>query len=199
MRKVIASIYATLDGVVEAPGEDGWSIPYFDEEAQSFAYGQLFASDALLLGRVTYEGFAQAWPKMTDEEGFADRMNSLPKFVMSRTLDRADWNNSTVIRGGLAEEVARLKQQPGQDILVYGSGQLVKGLIHEELLDELRLWVHPVVQGRGRRLFDDGLATTLKLADVKPLRSGVVILAYQPAETAVAAGVHDNGASSTRA
>src|SRR4051794_2682910 len=123
-------MYVTLDGVTEDPGgaEDfehgGWSMRVFDEEAAKYAYDQLFASDALLLGRVTYQGFAAAWPSMTDEAGFADRMNSLPKFVVSTTLEEVEWNNSSLIKENVAEEVAKLKQQPGQDILIYGSGEL---------------------------------------------------------------------------
>jgi dihydrofolate reductase len=181
MRKVIASIFSTLDGVVERPGEDGWTGPYFNDEAARYAYDLLFAGDALLLGRVTYEGFAQAWPSMKDDAGFADRMNSLPKHVVSTTLRSAEWNNSTIVDGDVAAEVTRLKQEPGQDILVYGSGKLVNSLIALGLLDELRLWVFPVVRGRGKRLFQEGSSATLELADVSSFGSGVVILAYRPA------------------
>ncbi len=126
MRKVVVSTYVTLDGVMEDPGgaegfeHGGWSMRFFDEDAAKYAFDQLFASDALLLGRVTYQGFAAAWPSMTDEVGFADRMNSLPKFVVSKTLDEVEWNNSRLIKENVAEEVSKLKQQPGQDILMYG-------------------------------------------------------------------------------
>src|SRR5947209_18074307 len=131
MRKVIVSEYVTLDGVMEDPGggegtkHGGWSFQFWSEEAAKFKFDELFASDALLLGRVTYQGFAKAWPSMTDEQGFADRMNSLPKFVVSTTLQEVAWNNSRLIKENVVEEVSRLKQQPGKDILVGGSGQLV--------------------------------------------------------------------------
>ena len=188
MRKVILSIYVTLDGVMEDPGgaeefeHGGWSIQFFDQEAAKYAFDQLFASDALLLGRVTYEEFAAAWPSMTDEAGFAERMNSLPKFVVSTTLEEAEWNNSTLIKDNVAEEVSKLKQHPGQDILIYGSGNLVHALMQHHLIDEFRLWVHPIVLGGGKRLFRDGGDTTvLRLVDSKTFRSGVVVLSYQPA------------------
>jgi dihydrofolate reductase len=131
MRKIIVSEYVTLDGVMEDPGgaegfkHGGWSFEFWNEEAAKFKFDEFFASGALLLGRVTYQGFAKAWPSMTDEAGFSDRMNSLPKFVVSTTLEKAEWNNSTLIKGNIPEEVSRLKQQPGQDILVAGSGTLV--------------------------------------------------------------------------
>ncbi len=188
MRKVVLSMYVTLDGVMEDPGgaegfeHGGWSMQFFDEDAAIYAREQLFASDALLLGRVTYQGFAAAWPSMTDEAGFADRMNSLPKYVVSTTLDEAEWNNSTLIKENVAEEVAKLKQQPGQDILIYGSGGLVHTLMQYDLIDEFRLWVHPVVLGSGKRLFGDGSDTTLlRLVGTKTFGSGVVVLSYQPA------------------
>ena len=188
MRKVVLSMYETLDGVVEDPGgvegfeHGGWSFRFWNEEAADYARDQLLASDALLLGRVTYQGFASAWPSMKDEAGFADRMNSLPKYVASRTLDEVEWNNATLIKGDVAEEVARLKQEPGQDILIYGSGELVHTLMKHDLIDEYRLWVHPVVLGSGRRLFGDGTDTTaLRLVGTETFSSGVVVLSYQPA------------------
>jgi dihydrofolate reductase len=177
VRKLVTSVYVTLDGVMEDPR---WSFPFWSDEAAKFAYDQLFASDALLLGRVTYEGFASAWPGQTDEQGFADRMNSLPKYVVSTTLEEATWNNSTLIKGNVAEEVTRLKQQPGQNLLIYGSADLTRTLMRHDLIDEYRIWVHPVVQGSGKRLFGEGIEKTLRLADAKPLDSGVVILSYQP-------------------
>lgn len=188
MRKVIASEYVSLDGVMEDPGgseefeHGGWSLQFFDEEAAKYAYDQLFASDALLLGRVTYQAFADAWPSMTDEVGFADRMNSLPKFAVSKTLEEVEWNNSSLIKENVAEEVSKLKQQPGQNILIYGSSELVNTLMQHDLIDEYRLWVHPVVLGSGKRLFrDDGSDTkVLRLVDAKTFGSGVVVLSYQP-------------------
>ncbi len=150
MRKVIVSEYVTLDGVMEDPGggekskHGGWSFKFWNEEAAKYKYDELFASDALLLGRVTYQGFAKAWPSMTDEQGFADRMNSLPKYVVSTTLKQLEWNNSRLIKGNIPEEVNRLKQQPCQDILVAGNCELVHTLMQHDLIDEYRLTVHPL-------------------------------------------------------
>lgn len=124
MRKIIATEYVTLDGVFEEPGN--WSGPFFNDEAGKFKNDELFACDALLLGRLTYDGFAAAWPTMTDTGEFGERMNGIPKYVVSTTMDRAEWNNSTVIKENAAAEVAKLKQQPGQDILLAGSGQLLR-------------------------------------------------------------------------
>src|SRR5256886_13449202 len=135
---------------------------------------ELKASDALLLGRVTYEGFAKAWPSRKDDVGFADRMNSMPKYVVSTTLNKVDWNNSRLIKGNIAEEVKELKQQPGNDILVYGSGKLVNRPLHDDFVDELRLMVHPVVLGSGKRLFDNTAGTMkgFKLPGPKRFPSG---------------------------
>lgn len=180
MRKVVLSEFLTLDGVMEAPNE--WSFPFWNEEAGQFKFDELFASDALLLGRVTYEGFAAAWPSMTDEQGFADRMNSLPKYVASRALEEATWN-ATVIKGDVANAVAQLKQEPGQDILIYGSADLVHTLMQHGLIDEYRLMIYPVIVGKGKRLFKGGIdSITLKLVDTKTTGMGVVILTYQPAD-----------------
>ena len=186
MRKVIVSEFVTLEGVMEDPGgaekfkHGGWTWPYWNNEIGKFKLDELFASDALLLGRVTYQGFAAAWPSRTDKEGFADRMNSLPKFVVSATLDKAEWNNSKLIRGNVAEEVSRLKQQPGQDILIAGSGALVRTLMRHDLIDEYRLLVYPVVVGSGKRLFE-GLNERLNLKHIsaRTFSSGVVALCYQ--------------------
>jgi len=191
MRKVVASIFVTLDGVVQDPGGaegfelGGWSFKYSgrSEEESTHAGDLLRASDALLLGRVTYEGFAKAWPSMTGGGWYADRMNALPKYVVSSTLDKAEWNNSTIIRGDLTEEVARLKNQAGQNLLVFGSGELVSGLLQQHLLDELRLLVYPVILGRGKRLFQEGPPIALTVADTMAFSSGVVLLTYHPATT----------------
>jgi dihydrofolate reductase len=177
MRRIILSMYVSLDGVMEEPA---WTMPYWNEEIAKFKFDELFASDALLLGRVTYQGFAKAWPSMTDEEGFADRMNSLPKYVASRTLEEAEWN-ARLIKENIAEEVSRLKQQPGQDLLIYGSGDFVHTLMQHDLIDEYRLLVYPVVLGSGKHLFRDGGNTPLKLVETKVFSSGVVLLCYQPA------------------
>lgn len=192
MRRVVVTEYVTLDGVMEDPGggdgttHGGWSFQFWSEEAGKFKFDELFASDALLLGRVTYEGFAKAWPSRTDEAGFADRMNSLPKFVVSKTLEKVEWNNSKLIKGNIAEEVYKLKQQPGQDILVCGSGQLVHTLMQHDLIDEYRIMVHPVVLGSGKRLIKDGSEMkVLRLVDTKIFGSGIVVLYYQPADREV--------------
>jgi dihydrofolate reductase len=181
MRKVVVTEYVTLDGVMEEPGT--WSFQFWNEEAAQFKFDELFASDALLLGRVTYQGFAAAWPSMTDEQGFADRMNNLPKYVVSTTLEAVEWNNSTLIKENIPEEVSKLKQQSGQDILIGGSGELVRTLMQRDLIDEYRFMVHPIVLGSGKRLFRDGSdPTTLRLVDTRTTSTGVVILTYQPAE-----------------
>jgi len=186
MRKVVVNAYVSLDGVVEDPGgaekfeHGGWHNPYFNGEIQQFQIDGLFGSDALLLGRITYQGFADAWPSITDEQGFADRMNSLPKYVVSTTLNRVEWNNSQLIKGNIAEEVSKLKRKPGQDILVYGSPRLVQTLMQHNLVDEYSLLVFPVILGSGKRLFQDGSMATLKLVDTKTFSSGVVALSYQP-------------------
>jgi len=181
MRKVIASEYVTLDGVMEEPGK--WSFQFWNEDTAKFKYDELFASDALLLGRVTYEGFAQAWPTMTGTGEFGERMNSLPKYVVSTTLTTVEWNNSQLINGNVAEEIAKLKQQPGMDILLAGSGQLLNTLMDHDLIDEYRFMVYPVVLGSGKRLFQDRSDTkVLRLVETKTYSSGVVILTYQPAQ-----------------
>jgi len=152
----------------------------FDEEGGKFKHDELFASDALLLGRVTYQGFAEAWPSRTEGD-YAQRINSMPKFVASKTLEETEWN-ATLIKDNVAEEVGRLKQLPGQDILVFGSGQLVDTLAQHHLVDEYRIWVDPILVGSGRRLFKEGSeATVLKLVEAKKFPSGVVVLTYQPA------------------
>jgi len=174
MRKVIVSEFVTLDGVMEAP--DQWQFPFWNDETGKFKLDELFASDALLLGRVTYQEFAAAWPSMTDEEGFADRMNNLPKFVVSTTLKEVKWNNSRLIKGNIAREVSKLKQQPGQDILIPGGAELVHSLRQQDLIDEYRLLVYPLVLGSGKRLFKDGSNATLKLVKTKPIGADVVLL-----------------------
>lgn len=179
-RNLIVSEFLTLDGVMEAPEE--WTYQFFSEEQQDYKHDELFASDALLLGRETYESFAGAWPDRTDETGFADRMNSLPKYVVSTSLETAEWNNSTIIDGDIAEEVAELKQESGQDILVNGSGELVDLLVEKNLVDEYRLMVHPVIQGIGKRLFEGASEpTTMNLVQTEMFSSGVVVLTYEPA------------------
>ena len=188
MARLVVSQFVTVDGVMEDPGgaegfdRGGWAFQ-FDRgaEGDKFKLDEVMASDALLLGRVTYEGFAAAWPSRTG--AFADKFNGMPKFVVSTTLEGAQWNNSTVIKGDVAEEVATLKQRPGGDILVNGSATLVRTLAEHGLVDEYRLMVFPVALGRGKRLFEDvSDSTALRLVDTKQVGSdGVLILIYQPA------------------
>jgi dihydrofolate reductase len=187
MSKVVVSQFVTVDGVIEDPGgaegfeRGGWAFQ-FDrgEEGNRFKLEEVMAADALLLGRVTYEGFAAAWPSRTGE--FADKFNGMRKFVVSTSLGEPEWQNTTVIRGDLAEEVARLKSEAGGDILVNGSVRLVDGLIEHDLVDEYRLMVFPVVLGAGKRLFGDHSAPkALRLTDSKPVGSdGVMIVIYEP-------------------
>jgi dihydrofolate reductase len=187
MRKLVVSEYVTVDGVIEDPGgaekftHGGWTMPYWNDEIGKFKFDELFASDALLLGRVTYQGFAAAWPSMTDEAGFADRMNNIPKYVVSKTLNEVKWKNSRLIKENIADEVSRLKQQSGRDILIYGSAALVQSLRKNDLIDEYQLLVYPVALGSGKRLF--GGHSNLKLVGTKTFSSGVVALHYQPERT----------------
>jgi dihydrofolate reductase len=190
MRRIVVSQFVTVDGVMEGPGNhpefdrSGWAF-WFDrgDEGNRFKLDEVLAADALLLGRVTYEGFAAAWPKATDAVGFADKMNSMPKYVVSTTLSKPEWSNTTVLRGNVIDEVAGLKRQPGGDILVNGSARLVNTLAAHDLIDEYRLMVFPVVLGAGRRLFDDtSHATALRLVQAQPVGpDGVVVLTYRPA------------------
>ena len=188
MRKLVVSEFVTLDGVMEGPGpidpfpQAGWSMPYGGPETGKLKLDELFASDALLLGRVTYEGFAAAWPGRTDEMGFADRMNGIPKYVVSTTLASGSWNNSHIIRDGAVEAIQALKEQPGQDILVAGSGALIQTLMAHSLVDEYRLLVYPVVLGSGKRLFKDGAEATLTLIEAHSFPGGVALLRYAPAK-----------------
>jgi dihydrofolate reductase len=180
MRKVINSTYVSLDGVVTKPQE--WTFGFRDDAASQFANEQLMACDALLMGRRTYELFSGVWPTRKDAGGMADKMNSMPKHVASRTLKETTWN-ATIIQGDLAEAVDMLKQAPGKDIMQYGYGPVTRAVIEHGLLDELRLWLHPILVGKGE--LDDLLmgpkaTATLKLADVKRYDSGLLILTYQP-------------------
>jgi dihydrofolate reductase len=186
MSKLVVTEFLTLDGVMEDPGgaegfdRGGWSFKFPDPEGMKFKLDEQLEADAMLLGRVTYEGFAEAWPSRTDEAGFADKMNSMPKYVVSTTLTEADWTNSTVISGDLATEVAKLKQRH-EVVLVAGSRRLVHSLMRDDLVDEYRLMLFPVVLGAGKRLFPEATATALlDLVDSKALESGGLILTYRP-------------------
>jgi dihydrofolate reductase len=183
MRKIVAGLFLSLDGVYEAPGE--WHFPYFNDEMGEAVQSQIDASDTMLLGRVTYQEFASYWPQQSnDEVPLADHMNNTPKVVVSETLDAVDWQNSTLIKSNVVEELTRLKQQPGKNIGITGSGTLVASLLRAGLLDELRLLVHPIVVGKGKRLFaTEGEARGLRLADAQTFSTGVLYLTYTPAET----------------
>jgi dihydrofolate reductase len=179
--KIVVTEFISLDGVVGEPQE--WSFPYWSEETGNFKLEELRASDAQLLGRITYEGFASAWPAMEkDPAGFADKMNSMPKYVVSTTLKKADWENSTIINKNVVDEITKLKSQSGGDVLVAGSVTLIHTLMEHDLVDEYRLLTYPIVLGKGKRLFSDGTAASLQLTESKPMGSGVVLLRYAPAK-----------------
>jgi dihydrofolate reductase len=177
MRKISAAFFMSLDGVVESP--DQWHFQYFNDEMGA-AIGEAMAkADAMLLGRVNYQQWADYWPNQSDEHEFAGFLNNIPKYVVSNTLETATWNNTTLINGDVAAEIRRLKQQPGKNITMSGSGTLVRWLLANDLLVELHLMVHPVVVGRGKRLFaDQGEQKALKLIDSKTFSTGVVYLTY---------------------
>src|SRR6266516_2713596 len=168
MRKLTAGLFISLDGVVEAP--DQWHFPYFNEEMGSAVQAMMDSSEAMLLGRRTYEEFAAYWPSSTDD--FAEHMNGTPKYVVSTTLTSADWQNSTLITGDVSKELTRLKEQPGGNLNITGSGTLVRSLLREGLLDELHLLVHPIVVGAGKRLFDDGPQVPLRLTGSQAFSTG---------------------------
>ena len=187
MGRIVVTEFVSLDGVVEDPGgsenfrHGGWSFEISSgDEGGKFKLDETAASEALLLGRVTYEGFAEAWPSREGE--FADKFNTMPKYVVTSTLEEPEWNNTTVLKGDVAEEVAKLKQELDGDIVVHGSVRLVQALLENDLVDELRLMVYPVVLGSGKRLFGDTSdKKPLKLVDSKIVGDGVAILVYQPA------------------
>jgi len=175
MRKVVVTERVSLDGIMEEPR---WTFKYWNDEIAKFKGEESSASDALLLGRVTYQGFAAAWSG-SKAEG-ADYFNSVRKYVVSTTLDKVEWNNSTLIKDNIVEEITKLKQQDGQDIAVHGSATLVQTLMQHDLVDRYRLLVYPVVVGKGKRLFKEGTTATLKLLESQSFSSGVVALVYEP-------------------
>jgi dihydrofolate reductase len=181
MRKIIASEFITLDGVFEEPGRSDWHPPYHSDELERYKLDEVMEAEAQLLGRVTYEGFAAAWSSVEDEEGFAEKMNTMPKYVASSTLTEPTWENTTVLTGDATAAVRELKSGDGGPLLIGGSGRLVRTLIADGLVDELRLIVHPIVVGEGARLFDGSSDVPLSLIEAKPLDSGIVILVYGPA------------------
>jgi len=175
MGKLIESTFVTLDGIISSPQK--WGPPYWNDEHAKYAHDLLFAADALLLGRETYEGFAKAWPSRTGDD-YSDRINSLPKYVASTTLKEATWN-ATIIEGDVADKVAELKQQSGQNILKFGTGELDRTLLDHNLVDEFHFWLFPVTVGSGTRLLD-GIETTLMLVETTTFSTGIVVLKYQP-------------------
>jgi dihydrofolate reductase len=190
MTKIVVTEFVSLDGVMEDPGgaegfkHGGWTFKFNDPQGMKFKLSETLAHGSLLLGRVTYDGFAAAWPGRIDEVGFADKMNSMHKYVVSTTLTDPSWGPATVIADDVVNRIAALKEEDGDDILVAGSRTLVQTLLAHDLADEYRLMVFPIVLGSGKRLFgesDD--ATTLSLASSQALDSGTVILTYEPART----------------
>jgi dihydrofolate reductase len=186
MRRIVVTEFISLDGVVEDPGgsegtkHGGWSFKFNDPEGMKFKLEETLSHDAMMLGRVTYEGFAAAWPERTDDAGFADKINSMKKYVVSSTLKDPSWTNSEVLGPDLTAEVERIKAEPGGDILVAGSVRLAQGLLALGLVDELRLMTFPIVLGSGKRLFGESdEAITLELASAQPLETGTVILTYR--------------------
>lgn len=182
MRKIVVSTMMSLDAVMENP--QLFTFDYFNEEVQKYAYDQLFASDALIMGRVTYEAFAEAWSSRAGADEFADRINAMPKYVASRTAKAPLTWNANLIEGDVVKAVTELKQQPGQDILQYGSGELTHTLMAAGLIDELRLLIFPVAVGRGGRIFDSIAKTPMTVISTQTFRSGVVALHYQPGRAA---------------
>jgi len=189
LARIVVTEFVSLDGVMEAPGggEDfkhgGWSLEISrGEEGDQFKLDETMSSDALLLGRRTYEGFAAAWPSRDGE--FADKFNTMPKYVVSSTLSDPEWSNTTVLRGDLGEELAKLREQVHGDVVVHGSARLVQALVEHDLVDELRLMVFPVVLGGGKRLFGEASdKKTLRLVDSRTVGDGVAILIYEPARS----------------
>lgn len=182
--KLVVTEYVSLDGVAENPL---WIGSYFNDEFLKFKFDELMGGDVLLMGRVSYEYFLPVWVNAKDEddepgqEGFARRMTELPKYVVSTTMQKGDWNNTRIISSNVVDEIQRLKQQPGQDILVAGSTTLLKTLIQHDLVDEYRFLVYPLIVGAGSRLFSPESAAHLQLTDCKAFSTGVVALTYVPA------------------
>ena len=186
MRRVIVTEFMTLDGVIEEP--QNWSFPYWGDDTAAFKNAELFGDDAMpgsdtmLLGRVTYEGFAEAWPGRKGADPFSTRFNEVEKVVVSNTLKDATWENSHVLKGDLVGGVNELKARDGGDIYVHGSKTLVKSLADARLIDRYHLIVYPIVLGEGLKLFDEGMAAKLRLVEAKPFASGAVALIYEPDE-----------------
>ncbi len=177
--RLVATEYVSLDGLVEEPGQ--WANPWINDEAIQFKWDELQNADAQLLGRVTYQGFAAAWPAMQDTGDFGEKMNAMPKYVVSRTMKKADWTGSKLIQGDVMAEIRKLKAQPGKDLLLAGSGQLFNSLMNENLIDLYRFMVHPVVLGQGKRLITEAASRReLELRDVKRFTTGIAVLELVP-------------------
>jgi dihydrofolate reductase len=179
MRKIIESTLVSLDGVIGDPHV--WATDYFDSEAEEFALDLLSTSDAMLMGRGTYQFFAAAFPHQTGEYG--GRVNEIRKYVFSNTLKKADWSNSSIVNGDVAAQAAKLKEQDGGALVIYGHGLLGQTLLKHALIDELKLWIHPLFVGRGKQLFVEGEKANLKLIGQKTLAKGVVVASYQVLRT----------------
>ena len=176
MRKLVVTEFLSLDGVMEDPS---WTFKYWNDETANFKAEETSANEPLLLGRVTYEGFAAAWPQRTGEDSGATYFNGTRKYVVSSTLDKVEWNNSVLIKGDFLKEIAKLKQEDGPDIVVHGSATLAQTLMQHDLVDRYRFLVYPVVLGEGKRLFKDGIPLTLKLVRSQGFSSGVLALVYE--------------------
>lgn len=175
MRNLIVTEFLSLDGIMENPG---WTFKYWNDEIANFKGEETSDGQDMLLGRVTYEGFAAAWPNSKDEG--APYFNSTRKYVVSSTLDKAEWNNSHILRGDAVEEIRKLKRQDGPDIVVHGSATLVQTILQNNLADRVRLLVYPVLVGTGKRLFQEGTTATLRLVESRPVSAGVLALIYEP-------------------
>jgi dihydrofolate reductase len=184
MRRIVVSEGMTVDGIFDAETMGQWAAPFYSEERDEFVRESILASDVLLIGRTTYDLQAWYWHNQkADKYGIANHKNSMPKYVVTSTPLQAQWNNSTIIQKDIVGEVARLKQQPGQDILIEGSAMLVEALAQAGLIDEYKLLVHPTIVGSGKRFFKDGMGLTrLELVESRPLSLGVVALSYAPAK-----------------
>ncbi len=177
MRKIIVTAFVSLDGVMENPM---WTMPYWNDEIAAFKAEETSVEQPILLGRITYEGFAEAWPERTDEASGGVYFNGTRKYVVSTTLDTAEWNNSVLIKEDIIEEIAKLKQAEGADIVVHGSATLIQSLMQHDLIDQYRLLVYPVVLGEGIRLLQAGATATLNLIRTQQFSSGVTALVYEP-------------------
>jgi len=177
MRNIIVTEFMSLDGIIEDPQ---WTFKYWNDEIAAFKGEETSAEESLLLGRVTYEGFAAAWPERTDKDSGGVYFNDTRKYVVSTTLDTVEWNNSILMKDNIIEEITKLKQEDGPDLVVHGSATLAQTLMQHDLVDRYRLLIYPVILGEGKRLFNTETTATLKLVETRPFSSGVVGLIYEP-------------------